>query len=335
MKVTIKDIAKECGVSPTTVSFILNNKSENIKEETKEKVLKAIEKYNYKPNPIAVGLVTKKTKNIGLCVPDIENPYFSTLSKHIQQELKKYQYNLIFRASDDLTLNDIESINVFKNLNVDGIIISPSLDGNDENRKKLVKELNQLSIPFVVIDRVFDTDFFNTVAINNLEGGYIATKHLISKGYKKVGCITGPLEVPSSIERFSGFLKALKEENVANEDIEVLHGNYRIESGFELGIKLINKGVNKIFVSNDMMAYGVYQAARKLDKKIPDDIGLVGFDNLSFSNIIGVPLSSISQNLPSMADSVCSLLLENINSKKKLSHRSIVIEPKLIIRESV
>lgn len=335
MKITIKDIAKEANVSVTTVSFVLNGKHENLTEATIKRVRMVAEKYNYTPNPIAVGLVTKKTYTIGLIVPDIQNLFFSELAKNIEGNLINKGYNLILCNTDDQFDRDIQTINLLKNRNVDGLLIALSSQSMlNNNHKRIFDILNNSKTPFVIIDRDLKEKDYSRVVNDNVFGGYIATTYLIENGHKCIGCITGPIEVSSANERLKGYLSALKEQGIKEDDELIYNGDFHYESGYIGAKKLLKKQISAIFVHNDIMAYGVYKACKELNYKIPDEISIVGYDDLFFSSLLDVPLTSVKQNVEKLSSDICTLILEKIN-KVNTINQSRIIKPTLTKRKSV
>lgn len=333
--ITIKDIAKEANVSITTVSFILNGKHENASKETIERVLSIAKKYNYQPNQIAVGLVTKKTKTIGLIIPDIQNIFFAEVAKHVDSEVTRLGYNVILCNTNGKTEEDLKYINLLIRRGIDGLIISPSTDLSEtKQHEKMINTLNKMPIPFVCLDRWLEGLESSRVSIDHCQGGYLATKHLIKQGHRKIACLTGPLNVHNSRRRLSGYQKALKESNIIFDENLIYEGDYRFESGYLIGKEILNKDVTAAFISNDFMCYGFYKAARELNKKIPDDISVVGFDDLFFSNMLDVPLTTIKQPVEMIAVAAAQMLLEQIKSNNKVS-KNIKYQPELIIRKSV
>lgn len=332
--VTIKDIAKEAQVSITTVSFILNGKYDQASEETVQRVLSIAKKYNYSPNPIAVGLVTKKTKTIGLVIPDIQNVFFGEVAKHVDNEVTRYGYNVILCNTNGNIEEDIKYIDILRRRGIDGLIISPSGGLNETKlQEKMIDTLNKIKIPFVCLDRWSEGLTSSRVSIDHCQGGYLATKYLIEQGHRKIGCLTGPLNVHNARRRLNGYQKALSEFKIPYNQQIVFEGDYRFESGYSKGQKILNNDITAIFISNDLMCYGFYKAVRELNKKIPDDISVIGFDDLFFSNMLDVPLTTIRQPVETIAVTAAQILLEQIKGNQ--TYKNIKFQPELIIRKSV
>lgn len=330
MAVTIKDIAKLAEVSITTVSMILNKKDKDISEQTRQRVLSIIKEYNYAPSSIARSMVTKKTKIIGLMVPDITNLYFSDMARAIEDTANELGYNIVLCNTDDDQSKEIEYINILKEKSADGIIfVSAVLSNHDA-----IVELSGNGSPVVVLDRILEGENLKAVYFENTEGGHIAAKHLIEKGHKKIGCITGPLKNKSAKDRYEGYLKALKEAGICPDKEWVYEGDYKLSSG-EKGIKtLLKSGVTAVFVCNDIMAYGVYKAANQLELNIPEDISLVGYDDLYMSEVIKPPLTTIYQPRREMGSEAVKMIIKMIEGEA-IEDGMIRFDPLLIERESV
>jgi LacI family transcriptional regulator len=331
---TLKDIAKEAKVSITTVSLVLNGKYGRVSQATIDRILEIARKNNYQPNQIAVGLVTKKTKTIGLIVPDIQNTFFAEAAKHIEDEASKAGYNVILGNTNGKVEEDLKYINLFKSRGVDGLIISFSADSTHKKEQDyLLKVLNSLNIPFMSLDRWVEGLNCPRVSIDHRKGGYIATKYLLESGHTKVACLTGPMNVYTARRRLKGYQEALEEYGITYDEDLVFEGNYQFESGYQGGKILLKKDITAVFISNDLMSYGFYKAVRESGKSIPDDISIVGFDDLFFSSMLDIPLTTIKQPVDKIAIESWQLLLDQINGQK--SDENIKLEPLLIERKSV
>ncbi|MGI6734606.1 MAG: LacI family DNA-binding transcriptional regulator [Bacilli bacterium] len=332
MRVNLKYIAEKANLSPTTVSLILNGKNVRVSQEKRELVLKIAEKYNYKPSSLARALATKKTNIIGLVIPDITNYFFAETALIIETTLRKYGYSLILCNTADQGNDEHKYIDLLLSYGVDGLIICISHDSLFNN--DLLHKLNQLEIACVAFDRFIPDLPFPYVSIDNEYGARIATDYLISNGHRKIGFIGGATNVLSARQRFDGYKKSLEKAGITFNQSYVKHGNYQFESGYVAGKELLETNdVSAVFVANDMMAYGFYKAARELGKKIPDDISVVGFDDLLFSEALDVPLTTIKQSTKELAKYVCDILLKEIKGEKV--PRNILLNPTLTVRSSV
>ena len=214
MRTTIKDIAQKTGLSITTVSLVLNGKADKISEESKELVLRVAKELNYRPNQIAVGLVKKRTNTLGLIIPDISNIFFSELAKGVEDEGRKYDYNVILCNTNDRHDLEVEYVNVLAAKGIDGIILDMSVEDSEEKARKSLSLLLSYGIPAVIVDRYSDDKNFTSIYIDNEQGAYLATQYLIDLGHKRIGCVTGPSSERTSMDRLRGYSKAMQEHNI-------------------------------------------------------------------------------------------------------------------------
>lgn len=330
MRVTLKQIAEEANTSLATTSLILNNKPVRVSESTKQNVLAVAKKYNYRPNKIAQGLVTKKTMTVGFVIPDISNTFFAETAKYIDLELTKHGYNLILCNTNDSVVSQVKSIDNLLSRGVDALVIclaQESLDGDD-----FVSQIKSLDIPCVAFDRWSGDIPCSMVSIDNKLGAILATEHLVSLGHKQIGCITGALSSVSAQQRFDGFKEVLEKYNLEVNPNLVFEGDYHSESGFVGGKKLIENGATAIFACNDLMAYGVMRASKEANLSIPKDLSVVGFDDLFFSATTEVPLTTIRQPIDLLATDVANKVLKLL--KGKAEHQNTIIAPSLVVRGS-
>ncbi|MEQ2129025.1 LacI family DNA-binding transcriptional regulator [Caldanaerobacter subterraneus KAk] len=331
MAVTIKDIARLANVSVTTVSRVINNKPEGVSEETRQKILKLVKELGYQPNAIARGLVTKKTKTIGLIIPDISNPFFPDIARGVEDSAHIYGYNVFLCNTDDNLEKESEYIRALKEKYVDGIIFTSSVPSDYQHIMELVRD----GVPIVMMDRRMESEEIYGVFIDNYEGGYLATKHLIDLGHRKIGCITGPLKVKNARERLEGYKRALLDNGIEVDERLIFEGDYKINSGIIGTEKLLNdnKDITAIFACNDLMAYGAYKTIRSYGYKIPDDISVVGFDDILLSQIMEPQLTTIRQPAYDMGLTAARMLIKLIEGKK-VSKKIIIFKPQLVIRQS-
>ena len=335
MRTTIKDIANYTGFSVTTISLVLNGKADKIPKSTKDVIFDAVEKLNYRPNQIAVGLVKKRTKTIGLVISDVSNVFFSNLAKGVEDECRRNGWNLILCNTNDLHKRDLEYIQVLADKGVDGILFCMSLDSDKKRALESVDLMKKLKVPFVMIDRFLEEVDCCSVIVNHRSGGYAATKHLLELGHQNIACVAGPLALEDSQHRLKGYKEALEEYGIAYDPDLIYEGNYDRESGKEAVeyILGLSKKVTAIFSFNDMSAYGVYNRLKKHNYYIPRDMSLVGYDDIFFSEILDVPLTSVSQPVYDMGVEAVQQIISEIGSGVN-SRKCITFQPKLTVRES-
>lgn len=330
---TLKDIANKIGVSTTTVSIILNDKAPHISKATKDLVIKTATEMNYRPNRIARSLVNRSSHTLGLIVPDIVNPFFAEITKGVCQEAMKNNYAVsIFNTDDDVD-KDIEYIDYMQDIGVDGFVAILGTDGQERKRKQRLKKLHNSSCPMILVDRLID-DNFMSVTTDNKKGAFLATEYLIKLGHKKIGCISGQLNTSFSKERFYGYLEALQKYGIKFDSSLLYEGDYRYDTGYKITKHLLEKEVTAILAFNDMIAYGVYGALKEVGLKVPENISVVGYDDLLYSSMISTPLTTIHQPAYKMGEKSVQMLIKLIKGDLSEEERHFQFIPKLIERES-
>ena len=330
-QITIKEIAKEANVSITAVSFVLNGKENSVSKETAERILSVCKKYNFKPNYIASSLKSKNCKTVGCIVPDLENNYYSRLIVRLEECLKEEGYTVLITSSGYSIENCLSSIDELLNRKVGYLVIIPPSSLFYKNSEFANTVLN-LEIPYVVLDRKIGEDKNKAVVTDDVKGGYIATKYLLDKGYKRIAAITGPDSISSSANRLEGYKKALENAGISYDSSLIFEGDYRFESGEKIAKKIFEEklDVDAIFAFNDLMAYGVYRASNECGKKIGTDIALIGYDDNRFSSLISPGLTTVRQDI----DMLCKAVVEELFTEDR-TPRLVSVEPTLVERESV
>lgn len=334
----IKDVAKRANVSITTVSHIIN-KTRYVSDELTERVNKAMEELDYQPNSLARGLRSGKTKIIGLVIPDISNQFFAEISRKIEDRGFEIGYSVILCNTDDDPNKEKIYIDVLTGKKVEGIIfISTIVESN--NLEKTIES----NIPIVVVDRDIKDIDSDLILVDNSIGGYKATKYLLELGHKRIACIAGPSRITPSAQRVGGYKKALEEAKIPFDADLVVDGDFRYESGNKAMRKLLAlpEPPTAVFACNDMMALGAFQAINDSGLKIPDDISVVGFDNVPFSQAVYPTLTTMAQPIYEMADAIVDMLIERIRIQRQRmrpdeqvpEYKHIVFETKLIERDS-
>jgi LacI family transcriptional regulator len=335
MRVTIKEVAKKCGFSITSVSLVLNNKENKIPESSRQIILEAAEEMGYRPNRLAVGLLKKKTKLLGLVIPDNSNMFFSELSKSVEVAARKRGYSLIYGNTSDVYSRDYEYLKLFVDHQVDGIVITKSSHLPEKDDIRNMEFLEKSGVPFVVVDRQPKGFKSNMVTVNNVTGGYLATRYLIEQGHSKIGCFTGPLGLTTSQQRLEGYKNALAEADIDFNESFVVEGNF--SSGFEnkAMTRFIDEKVTAIFCQNDIMAFGIYREANKFGIKIPTDLSVIGYDNINLCDIVYPGLTTIHQPIDQIGEESVRILTKLIDTSEEVLVEVKELEPKLVIRSSV
>lgn len=334
MTVTINDIAEKVGVSHATISRVLNN-SGYVKDETREKVLKAIKELNYTPSAIARSLSTSKTNTIGVIVPDINNLFFGDIIKGITEIADEHSLNIILCDTDEDKDKELKAINVLKEQRIQGLIITPTFYKNSGNSENL-NTLRNLGIPIILIDGHVEYLDFSGVFIDHIKGAYDGTAALIEAGHRKVAIITGDMNSRPAKERLIGYEKALEANNIPIEKEYIFYGNYKYETAYEI-TKQILKMDNRptaIFVSSNTMILGCIKAFYEEKLNIPKDMAIIGFDKVDILNIIGMNISFINGPSIELGRIGMKMLLENLNSKERKEIKRVTILPELLLKGS-
>lgn len=334
MRVTLQDIAKATDVSISTVSLILSGKDHRISKETRKRVIQAANELHYQPNQLAVGLVTQRTHTLGLLIPDVSNAFFSEIAKGAEEAAFLAGYNILLCNTNDSAQRDLKYLNLMLGRNVDGLALVMSSPNTGAETLEYRRILEQAQKPVVLIDRVRITGSTSSVMIDHLKGGILSTQYLIDQGHRRIGCITGSIGLYTALLRFNGYKQALETNQIPLDMDIVEHGHYHLEDGESMGERLICKGCTAIFACNDLMAFGVYKAAKKRKIKIPAQLSVIGFDNIVFSELADPPLTTIAQRGTQIGIKAVNKLIKLVENKDE-SNESIALSPELIVRESV
>jgi LacI family transcriptional regulator len=327
---TIREVAQKAGVSYATVSHVINN-TRFVSEETRSRVQLVMAELNYRPNAVARSLRSGRTNSIGLILPDSSNPYFAEIGRAIEEEAFQNGYSIILCNMELDPAKENLYIDVLIKKQVDGIIFVATGD-----QIPLLSLLKSLNIAAVMIERDLPDVEVDTVMADNRQGGYLATRHLLDLGHRRIACLTGPSSsITPSWGRLAGYRKALEESGVAYDEEVVCLGDFHPRSGMEITEKLLAHSAppTAIFACNDLMALGALRAADKAGLRVPLDLSVVGFDNIELTNFINPPLTTISQGQNHLGVWATQTLVRRITDKN-LPYRKEILPTRLIVRES-
>ncbi|HFS8444181.1 substrate-binding domain-containing protein [Vibrio cholerae] len=328
---TMKDIARLAGVSTSTVSHVIN-KSRFVSDEIAERVNNAAQQLNYAPSALARSLKMNRTKTIGMLVTTSTNPFFGEVVKGVERSCYHQGYNLILCNTEGDNQRMKASINTLLQKRVDGLLLMCStLEG-----ERLDVFDRYPDIPIVVMDWgpiLFASD---KIQDNSLQGGYMAAKHLIECGHKEIGCITGPLIRHQAQMRYEGYKRALAEAGVAINPDWIVESDFECEGGYQAFEKLYQRGKlpSALFVSNDMMAMGVIQAASQRGFRVPDDLSLIGYDDVHIAKFMTPALTTIHQPKYRLGKAAIDTLLYRLENPDTTA-QVVQLEPTLVVRNSV
>ncbi|ASI93544.1 MULTISPECIES: substrate-binding domain-containing protein [Vibrio] len=329
---TMKDIAKLAGVSTSTVSHVIN-KTRFVSEEISERVNNAAQELNYyAPSALARSLKVNRTKTIGMLVTTSTNPFFGEVVKGVERSCYHKGYSLILCNTEGDNERMRDSINTLLQKRVDGLILMcSSLEGE---RIDVFERYSD--IPVVVMDwgpMLFTSD---KIQDNSLRGGYLAAKYLIDCGHKEIGCITGPLIKHQAQMRYEGYKRAMIEAELDFNANWIVESDFECEGGYQALKKMVQRGPlpSSIFVSNDMMAMGVINAANELGIKIPDDLSIIGYDDIHIAKFMSPSLTTIHQPKYRLGQAAVETLLTKLENYSK-EPNVVQLEPTLVERNSV
>ena len=288
--VTIIDVAEKANVSITTVSRVLNDSTHKVNKNTKEKVLVAVKELDYRPNALAQSLSRKRSMTIGVVIPDISNPYYSEVVRGIQDKADKEGYSVLIQNTDRKIEKITQSIYVFREKHTDGVIFA----GGAVLSKDMISSLKNLASRSVAIGR-FEVDI-PSVRVDNQNAIFKAVSHLIELGHREIAYINGPVESSTVMQdRLEGFKKALPHFNCTIRPEFIRTGSITIEGGYNQVQDLVRKNPRPraVILANDQMAFGAAKAISEANLKIPEDIALIGFDNIPLSSYFDPPITSI------------------------------------------
>ncbi len=334
-KTTIYDIAKKLNIAAATVSRALNN-SPKISKATIELVQNTALKMNYKQNKLALALKSGKSFNVGVIVPRINNNFFSSVIRGIEEKLYPEGFHVIICQTHDDAKLEIKNINSLINAQIDGILMSISnLEiEKDDVFNKLIKTKN---IPIVFFDKKKHIKGISSVTIDDFKGGYDSTKHLIDQGCKRIAHLTNNRSFEIYKNRYQGYVQALQDNGLELDENLIIESRSNLEDGRIAARKLLDlkKRPDAIFSSSDFSALGAIQEIKKRGLKIPEDICVSGFSNEPFTKFMELPITSVDQFPLEMGKEAAQVFLDQVNSGEpnKVS-KNVILTPELIIRKS-
>jgi len=333
MSVTMKDIARELGVSVVTVSKVIRNHTD-IGEETRQRVLKRVKELNYQPNPAARALVTGKTYTAGLIVPDLMHPFFAEVATGLSNTLRRKNYSLLISSSQGDPELERQEIKRLLSRRLDGIVIA-STQWTVESFRRIEEQ----KVPYILLDRSFLGMPSNFVGVDDVKVGRMATEHLIDVGCRRIAHIRG-LATSTAVGRLEGYNQALAKRDLAPLQDYVIAGRSTDADSWSSGHEAMKKllelkpAPDGVFCYNDPIAIGVIDAILEAGYRVPQDIAVIGCGNLHFDKSLRVPLSSVDQQSIGIGERAGKLILAVIEAKAPQQPRSIMLDPSLVPRES-
>ena len=331
MRITMDEIAKLAGVSKATVSRVLNDSECGVGEQTRVRVKKIAEELGYSVEQTEKKKNVSFTRYIALILPDITNPFFADLAKSVEHSLRRKGYSLVLANTDFSEDNEVAQIRELMVKRLEGILLVPSgIRAREEHDLP-----RRYQIPMVLVDRKLEgISDIPGVYSNNEYASVISCEHLIRKGARDIVFISGPLNVSTSIERFEGYKAVLAQHSIPFRPEMFRHGSYTVESGYNAVLELERSGISysAILAANDLMALGALKAVREFGYRVPEDVQIIGFDNIEFSQYCEPSLSTMQQPTFDMGAKAVELLTGIIEKRDPVQPERLI--PKLLMRKT-
>jgi LacI family transcriptional regulator, fructose operon transcriptional repressor len=324
---SIKDVAKAAGVSTATVSRVLSN-GEHVRPGVRKRVMEAVEQLDYRPNLVARSLRAQQTNTIGLIVSDIRNPFFTSISRAVEDTAYEKGFGLFLCNTDENPEKEAIYLNLMRDENVAGVIFSPT-------RQSAAKFASfNVSFPIVIVDRSVGDAEVDVVLLDNVDSAYRLTTHLLEQGYRQIAALCGDMSTTGK-ERYTGYEKALRASGLepVMEQVKFVHP--RSEAGYAATMKLLDlpQGPDALLTTNSLLAEGALQAIRERGLTIPGDIALVTFDETAWASLVQPPITLIAQPTYEIGQTATELLLKRIADPGRPT-RQVILKGRLLERGS-
>ncbi len=330
MATTIKDVAKYTGLSISTISKYLNGG--NVLEPNKKSIEEAIQALDFKVNEMARGLKTSRSMTVGVLIPSLENIFFTSIVSHIESILLQEGYSTILCDYKESPVLEEQKLQFLLDKMVDGIVMMPLTDNDD-----LIKTVIAKEIPIVLIDRLINNINCDVVLVDNLNASYNAVEQLIMHGHRRIGIIVGPENVYTAQERLKGYIRVHKDYRLEVDPCLIKYGDYKMQSGYNLLKELIeiDPPPTAVYVTNYEMTVGSIIAINENNIKIPEDLSLIGFDNLDLARIVKPPLSVVVQPVQQIGETAAQVLLKRLRNDLGGFPLIARLKTELLLRDSI
>ena len=327
---TMKDVAQRAGVSPSTVSHVINE-TRFVSQQLRDRVLRAMRELNYQPSAVARSLRTKKTQVVALVIPDITNPYFPEVARGVQDVAEENEYSVILCNTDRARGRELRFLKALRGQWVDGLILNPS-----EVTSGDLQDLQDAQIPVVLIGSQIDHPDLDVVMVDNVQGAYDAVSHLIDLGHRRIGLVGGSRTASSGEQRFQGYIRALADHDIPIDEEIITEGRFTREGGYESMKRLLalQSPPTAVFASSDVMAIGALMAIQEEGLQVPNDVSLVGFDDIAEASTTTPKLTTVSQPKYQTGEVAAQLLFDRVEGASPGERQKIVLSHQLVIRDS-
>ncbi len=332
---TIKDVAQLAKVSPTTVSYVLNG-TRYVSPATEARIRDAIKELDFRPDFVARSLRAKRTLTVGMIVSDITNPFYADIVRGAQDVLSERHYTLILANTDESAQRELETLTLLRQKKVDGMIAVATAANADA-----FYETAEAGMPIVLVDRRLPNNRLNTVLVDDECAAYQATQHLLHLGHRRIGILLGKMDISTSIDRRAGYEAALHNAGIATDPDLMVEGQSTLEGGVAAGRTLLNLNPlpTAIFATNNLMTVGLFLALKERQLRCPQDIAIVGFDDIVWLSAFNPTLTTVAQPSYGLGKQAAEMLWKmmyekNLQEKKVSDPRMVILPAKLVIRES-
>lgn len=324
---TIKDVAKEAGVSVATVSRTLN-RSDRVSSEVRDRVVAAVESLGYRPNAIARSLKSRNTRTLGLVIPNVTNPFFTQMARVVEDAARERGYSLIFGNTDEDPEKEAEYLEVLLEKQVDGLIVSPARSASPQ-LEALVRD----GVSVVFLDRYLQGIEAPVVRSDGRRAVDELVEYMVGLGHEKLAIISGSSETVPGRERLDAFLAGARERNVPVDEEYIKFGDFRRESGFETMRELLDtkEPPTAVFAANNLMALGALQAIKQAGVRVPEDVSFASFDDVSWFELVEPPITAIAQPVPELGAAAARMLPSLVEGGEA---ESVILDAELVVRGS-
>jgi LacI family transcriptional regulator len=330
MVIKIIDVAAKAGISPATVSRVLNQ-NPKVTQKTKERVMQAIEQLGYHPNAMAKNLRSQKSMTICVIVPDINVSYFVDIIKGVENMAYSNKYKVIICDAQKNKDRELEYLNLLMNRTIDGAILITSLLSDEE-----IRQISDKGYYVGIVGRFIDHEKIPCIYTDNVKFSREIINHLVEQGHREIVFLSGYADAVDSYERLEGYLKALREHQIPFRPEWIENGNFNEEGGYEAMKRLFDKKIKftAVYAANDEMALGVYKACAKYNIRIPEELAVVGVDNDRITKYISPALSTVNQPKYAMGAIIAEKIIDQMNANQYSDKRTFKVDSELIIRQS-
>lgn len=314
--ITIGQIAEMAGVSKSTVSRVLNC-SGYVREDTRKKIEAIMEEYHYSPSASAQNLSRRETNTIGVIVPELDNTFFTEVLAGVAEVVDEKNFTMIVCNTSNDGEKEKTALSMMEQQRVRGVIFTPAIGYSDAAAEKSIRlQLKNLNVPVVLVDREIQNVQWDGVFYENFQSGYLATEHLINLGNKKIGIITGDMDLKHARERYKGYVQAMEDYHLPVNKAYVYEGDYTVEGSYEI-TRRINETQDRpeaLVLSNNLTTLGYVKAIRKLDKELDQEMKVVGIDHIPILDTIGYRYNCVTRDTKAMGRAAIELLLERLEN---------------------